>query len=88
MNFEFLPGSHADALLHRRQQRLVLVGLLEKTGTQFLRALQAAPAPIIFLTASQQPGLRERARSFDAGFFEKPYEHEALLAAVEQRIGV
>lgn len=77
----------------RMKPDLVLLDVSLPAGDGFqvaerMRALQAAPAPIIFLTASQQPGLRERARSFDAGFFEKPYEHEALLAAVEQRIGV
>jgi FixJ family two-component response regulator len=40
--------------------------------------------PIIFLTASKQPGLREKAmRLGAAAFFEKPYEAAELLAAIE-----
>jgi CheY-like chemotaxis protein len=39
--------------------------------------------PIIFLTASKQPGLREKAlASGAADFFEKPYEAEEFLAAI------
>ena len=76
----------------RTQPDLVLLDVSLPAGDGFqvaerMRALQSAPAPIIFLTASQQPGLRQRAKELGAGFFEKPYEHEALLAAVEQRIG-
>ncbi len=77
----------------RMKPDLVLLDVSLPAGDGFqvaerMRALQAAPAPIIFLTASQRPGLRQRAQELGAGFFEKPYEHEALLAAVEQRIGV
>ena len=77
----------------RTQPDLVLLDVSLPAGDGFqvaerMRALQAAPAPIIFLTASQRPGLRQRAQELGAGFFEKPYEHEALLAAVEERIGV
>jgi len=44
--------------------------------------------PIIFLTASKQPGFRERALELGAaGYFEKPYEAEALLTAVHQHLG-
>jgi DNA-binding response OmpR family regulator len=41
--------------------------------------------PIIFLTASKQPGLEEKARELGAsGFLEKPYEPEVLLKLVAQ----
>src|SRR6202453_4241996 len=41
--------------------------------------------PVIFLTASKQPGLEEKARSLGgAGYPEKPYEPEVLLKLVEQ----
>ena len=42
-----------------------------------------APTPIIFLTASKRADFRQRAHDLGAvGFFEKPYEAEALLAAL------
>src|ERR1035437_3575802 len=45
---------------------------------------QAPELPVIFITASKQPQLREMAGKLDAvGFFEKPYEFEELLAAVK-----
>jgi DNA-binding response OmpR family regulator len=44
--------------------------------------------PIIFLTASKQAGLRRRAMELGAaGFFEKPYKGEELLAAVDAALG-
>ena len=46
------------------------------------------PIPMIFLTASNRPEFRERARTLGAvGFFEKPFEGEALLRAIQQAIG-
>lgn len=46
------------------------------------------PIPMIFLTASHRPEFRERARALGAvGFFEKPFEAEALLRAVRQAVG-
>jgi DNA-binding response OmpR family regulator len=43
--------------------------------------------PIIFLTASKLPELQSRARQLGAvGFFEKPYEAQALLAAVQHSL--
>jgi CheY-like chemotaxis protein len=48
---------------------------------------ETAGVPIIFLTASKQPGLREKALAFGAaGFFEKPYEAEELLTAIEEAL--
>ena len=46
------------------------------------------PIPMIFLTASNRPEFRERARTLGAvGFFEKPFEANALLSAIQQAIG-
>ena len=46
------------------------------------------PTPIIFLTASKVPELRTRAfRLGAAGFFEKPYNPQILLAAVKRALG-
>jgi CheY-like chemotaxis protein len=43
--------------------------------------------PFIFLTASKQPGLREKAMDLGAvGFFEKPYEAEELLDAIQEAL--
>jgi DNA-binding response OmpR family regulator len=53
-----------------------------------LQRLLATMAPFIFLTASKQPGLREKAKELGAaGFFEKPYEGEELLAAIRRAFG-
>jgi two-component system, OmpR family, response regulator len=44
--------------------------------------------PIIFLTASKQPGLEEKARGLGgAAFLEKPYEPEVLLKMVSDLLG-
>ena len=44
--------------------------------------------PFIFVTASKQPGLREKARLLGAaGFFEKPYVPEQLRAAIQGALG-
>jgi len=44
--------------------------------------------PFIFVTASKQPGLREKARLLGAaGFFEKPYVAEQLHAAIKGALG-
>jgi len=44
--------------------------------------------PIIFLTASKKDGLRARAMELGAaGFFEKPYKGEELLAAIDAALG-
>jgi DNA-binding response OmpR family regulator len=47
------------------------------------------PTPIIFLTASKLPQLRSRAFKLGAaGFFEKPYDPEILLAAVKRALAL
>jgi DNA-binding response OmpR family regulator len=49
-----------------------------------VRALVSSIVPIIFLTASKQPSFRTRAAAFGpAGFFEKPFKSNELLAAIE-----
>ena len=54
---------------------------------QKIKTLLPEPPPIIFLTAGKQPALREKAQELGAaGFFEKPYEAEELLAAIEQAL--
>jgi CheY-like chemotaxis protein len=47
-----------------------------------------AGIPLMFLTASSQAGLREQAMALGAaGFFEKPYEAEELLASIDEVLG-
>ena len=75
------------------QPDLVLLDISMPAGSGFtvaerMRSASPTPIPIIFLTASKQPGLRERAEELGAaGYFEKPYEAEALLTAVYQHLG-
>ena len=43
-----------------------------------------APTPILFITASKQAGFRQKANELGAaGYFEKPYEVEELLVAIQ-----
>jgi DNA-binding response OmpR family regulator len=54
------------------------------------RLLRLLPTmtPFIFLTASKQPGLREKAKELGAaGFFEKPYKAEEVLVAIRGALG-
>lgn len=45
--------------------------------------------PLIFLTASKQPGLEQKARELGAaGYLEKPYEPEALLEMISRTLKV
>lgn len=54
---------------------------------QRLQSLGLGGIPIIFITASRQKGLRQAARGLGAaGFFEKPYDPEQLLAAIAQTL--
>jgi DNA-binding response OmpR family regulator len=55
------------------------------TVAERLRSLnQTMFTPFIFLTASKQPGLKERAMEAGAvAFFEKPYEPEKLLSTIK-----
>jgi DNA-binding response OmpR family regulator len=78
------------------QQRpdLVVLDISMPGGNGFMVAARlqneatTAGIPLIFLTASKQPGLREQARDIGAvGFFEKPYEAADLLAAIDGALG-
>ncbi len=74
------------------QPDLVLMDIALPTGDGFtlaerIKSHVPTPTPIIFLTASKSPELRERAQQLGAAaFFEKPYEAEALLAAVKHAL--
>jgi len=57
------------------------------TLAERLNTLLPHPPPIIFLTASKQPGLLDQACKLGAaGFFEKPYQPEQLLATIASKL--
>jgi DNA-binding response OmpR family regulator len=68
---------------------LVLLDISLPAGDGFtvaerIQALIPTATPLIFLTASRKPGLRERAKELGAAaFFQKPYEADDLLGAIQ-----
>jgi len=78
------------ALEHRPD--LVVMDIWMPIGLGFsvaqrLRDLGFANIPLIFITASRLKGLREAATQLGAaGYFEKPYDPEQLLNAIEQAL--
>jgi DNA-binding response OmpR family regulator len=71
---------------------LVLLDICLPVGNGFtvaeeIQTLVRTPIPIIFITASKQPGFRQKASELGAaGYFEKPYEAEELLAAIQNAL--
>jgi DNA-binding response OmpR family regulator len=68
------------------------IGLPDGNGLQLAKKFQGQPetqfTPIIFVTASKDPNLRQRAMEMRiAGLFEKPYDAEELLAAARYALG-
>lgn len=52
-----------------------------------IRRLFGPSAPVIFLTANKQSRLRKRAAELGAaGFFEKPYDAQLLVATIEEAL--
>lgn len=81
------------ACARKMEPDLILLDISMPAGDGFivaerLRSLaQTMFTPFIFLTASKQPGLRERAREAGAvDFLEKPYEAAELLNAVKDAL--
>jgi DNA-binding response OmpR family regulator len=72
---------------------LILLDIVLPVGLGFsvaarLREL-GLKTPVIFLTASKRTGLRRTAAQLRAaGFFEKPYDAEELMAAIALILGV
>jgi two-component system response regulator ArlR len=70
------------------QPDLALLDITIPAGNGFtvaekIQELVVTATPIIFLTASKQPGLRALAEKVGASaFFEKPYDADALLEAI------
>jgi CheY-like chemotaxis protein len=85
-----LAGIMATKL--RPDLMLLDIVLPGENGLLLAERLQNTPAtagiPVMFLTASSQPGLREQTMALGAvGYFEKPYEAEQLLAAIDGVLG-
>ena len=76
----------------RVEPDLVILDISMPAGDGFIVAerlrglVQTMSTPFIFLTASKQPGLRERAREMGADFLEKPYEAAELVATVKNAL--
>jgi DNA-binding response OmpR family regulator len=57
------------------------------TVAEKIQTLMPGPIPVIFITANKQPGFRQKANDLGAaGYFEKPYEAEELLAAIHNAL--
>jgi DNA-binding response OmpR family regulator len=87
--YDALTGLNAAV---RNPPALVLLDISMPAGDGFsvaerIQALIPTPTPIIFLTASKQPGFKEKARKLGAaGYFEKPYEAEELFGAIREAL--
>lgn len=72
---------------------LLLLDIMMPMGMGFsvaerLKAVGLGHIPIIFITASKRTGLRRTAAKLGAaGFFEKPYDADELVSAIELILG-
>jgi len=87
-------ATHGANLARQAQPDLIIldIGLPDGNGLQLAKKFQGQPetqhTPIIFVTASKDPNLRQRAMEMRiAGLFEKPYDPEELLAAARYALG-
>jgi CheY-like chemotaxis protein len=89
----FQPMTAHDALSAvstgvKAQPDLMLLDISMPAGNGFrvaeqLHALIPTHPPVIFLTASKEPRLRDQAAALGAvGYFEKPFDADALLSAI------
>lgn len=79
-------------LATEHQVSLIITDIWMNVGNGFSLAHRLRSAlprvPVLFMTASKRPGLREMAaQTGAAGFFEKPFDMQAMMAAVEICIG-
>jgi DNA-binding response OmpR family regulator len=96
-NYETLVACNAVQAMSIAKKdcpELILLDISMPGGNGFLVAewlrdlKETAGVPIIFMTASQKPGLREEAREYRAaGFFEKPFDAKKLLATIQEALG-
>ncbi|MDB6033463.1 MAG: czcR 2 [Verrucomicrobiales bacterium] len=83
-------GTEGTKLAIKEKPNLILMDVWLPRGTGFdvakrLNMVGLANVPVIFITASRKKGLWTMAQeSGAAGFFEKPYDPEALLEAIAQ----
>ena len=74
------------------QPDLMLLDISMPAGDGFmvaerLQSLLPTRTPVIFLTASKQASLREKASALGAaGYFEKPFDAETLLTSIRQAL--
>lgn len=87
-------GAGGIAAVVRHKPDLVLLDISMPAGGGFFVAenmrkrADARSTPIIFVTATRAPGIRERAESFGpAGYIEKPFDSAELVALVESVLG-
>lgn len=86
-------GGLREAVQNRPDLILLDISIPAGDGFSLAKAIQrlnvTEGTPVIFITASRKPGLREKALAIDSvvGFFEKPYDPEELLGAIRQTIG-
>jgi CheY-like chemotaxis protein len=77
---------------HQPDLILIDINLPGGSGLIMAQSIQSVVpklTPIIFLTASQQPGLRQKALALGAaGFLEKPYSSADLIAAIQDALSL
>lgn len=83
----------AVAQVRRHRPDVVLLDISLPGGDGFTVAerinslIDSAATPIVFVTASKQPGLRERAKQLGAvGFLNKPFDATSLANAIESAL--
>ncbi|MDT7043638.1 response regulator [Candidatus Nitronereus thalassa] len=79
----------AQAMQHHPDIILLDISMPGGTGFTVAERLKdsslTTDIPVIFLTASKEPGLRERAKELGAlGYLEKPFEAQDLLTLIQK----
>ena len=96
MGYEIVTAPDAVGAIsqaRRAQADVAVIDISLPGGDGFLvaerlNALVGSPAiPLIFMTASKKPGLRERAEELGAiAFLEKPFDAKQLVSAIDTAI--
>ena len=80
-----------EACARERFSLIVMdINLPFTNGMRAVRQMNVDPSktPVVFITASKLPSLRDQAESLGAaGFFEKPYEPREVLDRIRQLLG-
>jgi DNA-binding response OmpR family regulator len=80
-----LASTHAPDLILSDIWMPVMQGF---TFVRRMNGLGLPSVPVIFITASNAPGLKEKALSMGAaGYIQKPFDSAELLALVERALG-